>query len=150
MRQRDPNDRFWEKVDQSGDCWLWTASCSSKGYGYFNVGGGRIVRAHRFSYELVNGPIPEGLQLDHRCRVPSCVNPDHLRLATNKQNAEHRGGAGVSPHRDGRWQARVKHNGQDISLGIYETRRDAEHVALGARMVLFTHNDRDRGHGEEG
>lgn len=142
MRKRDPIERFWEKVDQTGDCWLWTAYTDGKGYGQFN-NGDRLIRAHRYSYELTNGPIPDGLQLDHRCRVPSCVNPDHLRLATNKQNAEHKGGIGVSRHRD-QWQASVKHHGRTIYLGLYDSQHDAELVALGARMVLFTYNDKDR------
>lgn len=142
MRKRSTEGRFWEKVDKSGDCWIWTAYIDAKGYGQFNADG-TIVRAHRYAYELENGPIPDGLQIDHRCRVTGCVNPAHLRLATNKQNCEHRGGMGVSLHQ-GKWQASVKHHGRTIYLGVYESQRDAELVAVGARMALFTHNDKDR------
>jgi len=80
--------RFWSKVDFDGPggCWLWTASISSKGYGqsYFK---GVTVIAHRLSYELLIGPIPDGLQIDHLCRVRHCVNSDHLEPVTPMVNA---------------------------------------------------------------
>lgn len=81
--------RFWEKVDASGDCWLWTAAHQGDGYGVFWAAG-RQVGAHRFAYETLVGPIPAGHQLDHLCRVPSCVNPDHLEPVTPRIN-QHRG-----------------------------------------------------------
>jgi len=77
--------RFWERVDASGgedSCWLWIGYIDSKGYGGL---GGR--RAHRIAYELLVGPIPHGLQLDHLCRVTSCINPRHLEPVTNAENA---------------------------------------------------------------
>jgi len=77
--------RFWAKVDQSGDCWLWTGSHQPNGYPKFHaaIGGGY---AHRASYVLNVGPIPEGVTIDHICNHPSCVRPDHLRLATQQEN----------------------------------------------------------------
>lgn len=83
-------ERFWSKVDKSGDCWEWTAY-KLQGYGRFGVGGapkngGRIVYAHRWSYEALVGPIPDGLQLDHLCRNRGCVNPDHLEPVTSREN----------------------------------------------------------------
>jgi len=93
---RDAEQRFWEKVDKRADgCWLWTGSKQTAGYGTFNTGRvgpatSRYVGAHRFSYELANGPIPDGLHLDHLCRTPACVNPDHLEAVTPTINA-HRG-----------------------------------------------------------
>lgn len=79
-------ERFWAKVErvESSECWLWLACQDGKGYGLFWVG--RYVRAHRFAYELLVGPIPEGLQLDHLCRVRHCVNPAHLEPVTNREN----------------------------------------------------------------
>ena len=68
-------------------CWEWTAA-RRKGkwpYGLINVWQ-KILQAHRVSYEAFRGPIPEGLQLDHLCRNPPCVNPDHLEIVTNEEN----------------------------------------------------------------
>lgn len=71
--------RFWTKVyaDPSG-CWLWIAAISSRGYGQFTDSLAKQVSAHRFAYELMVGPIPEGLTIDHLCRVRHCVNPAHM------------------------------------------------------------------------
>lgn len=82
-------NRFWSKVKKTRSCWIWQACLTSRGYGRFNVGasgGCRIVFAHRFSYELLVGPIPKGLELDHVCRNKSCVNPRHLKPVTHRQN----------------------------------------------------------------
>lgn len=79
-------DRFWAKVDKSGDCWLWTAAKNNQGYGVFGIPGNKKVLPHRFSYELVKGPIPLGLTIDHLCRTPLCVNPDHLEAVTHRVN----------------------------------------------------------------
>lgn len=83
-------ERFWAKVDKRGpeDCWLWTAYLKPTGYGEIGLGGRNqpMVHAHRVSYEIANGPIPEGLVIDHLCRVRNCVNPAHLEAVTNKEN----------------------------------------------------------------
>ncbi|WP_220188598.1 HNH endonuclease signature motif containing protein [Streptomyces phytophilus] len=81
--------RFWAKVQPTGFCWEWTAS-KLRGYGQFGLRAGKLVRAHRFAYELLVGPIPEGLELDHLCRNRSCVNPDHLQPVTHRLNAGRR------------------------------------------------------------
>ncbi len=81
------------QVDEGTGCWLWTASRGRSGYGQIQIG--RKSRnghnspalAHRVSYELFVGPIPEGLQLDHLCETRACVNPDHLEPVTNQENA---------------------------------------------------------------
>lgn len=93
-------ERFWAKVDKSGECWIWTGARDSKQYGRFSMGASHhpdgtrrnsMVAAHRFSYEEENGPIPEGPGFHgfcvlHRCDNPSCVRPAHLFLGTNKDN----------------------------------------------------------------
>lgn len=80
-----PVDRFWAKVDKSGECWEWTASRAGGGYGSFTVNG-RGQPAHKFAYELLAGPVPAGLVLDHLCRNRICVRPDHLEPVTEREN----------------------------------------------------------------
>lgn len=79
-------ERFWERVDASGDCWEWTG-CIVRGYGQVAQPGGARRVAHRVSYELLVGSTPEGLELDHLCRNRRCVNPDHLEPVTKSVNA---------------------------------------------------------------
>lgn len=82
------DDRLWSKVDV-GVCWLWTASVRPDGYGQFRDAELRtVVLAHRYVYELLVGPIPDGLTLDHLCRVRHCVNPDHLEPVTRRINIQ--------------------------------------------------------------
>jgi len=79
-------DRFWSKVEKADGCWLWTAYCGKWGYGSFCVGDSMVL-AHRVSYELAYGPIPDGLDVLHRCDNPPCVRPEHLFLGTDLDNA---------------------------------------------------------------
>ena len=95
--------RFWPKVDKDGPvpayrpdlgpCWLWTAATDRDGYGRFSVHSRRLVYAHRFAYESLVGPIADGLTIDHLCRVPPCVNTDHLEPVTRGVNVLR----GISP-----------------------------------------------------
>jgi|ERR1017187_200589 hypothetical protein len=83
-------DRFFSKVDFTGPCWTWTASTGGGGspggdYGQFKAYGKQHY-AHRFSYELLVGPIPGGLNIDHLCRNGLCVNPAHLEPVTQRTN----------------------------------------------------------------
>lgn len=72
-------------VNPSTGCWIWQRGKSSTGYGMVNHGG-RVVGAHRMYYELLVGPIPNGLEIDHLCRVRACVNPDHMEPVTRAEN----------------------------------------------------------------
>jgi hypothetical protein len=145
--------RLWADVDKTGDCWLWTGYTTDKGYGLISVEG-RTVMAHRFAYELLVGPIPDGYDLDHRRTCPKrCVRPTHLRPATRSQNVQNHTGntratsgvRGVSwSRREGKFQARAALNGREYSGGYYATVGEAEAAAVALRNRLHTHNDVDR------
>lgn len=83
-------ERCLEKIEITESCWLWTDAPSRYGYGRLSVGGraGRVRLAHRVVWELLVGPISDGMTLDHLCRVRMCVNPDHLEEVTLKENKE--------------------------------------------------------------
>ncbi len=95
QRRLRPAQRFWSKVNKDGPlsescphlgpCWIWLGRFHSEGYGTFGVNT-RQVFAHRYSWELHNGPISAGLFVCHHCDVPSCSRPDHLFLGTHADN----------------------------------------------------------------
>ena len=73
------------EVDKATGCWLWTRALQPAGYGRISVNG-RLIYTHRAAYEAFVGPIPEGMDIDHLCRVRSCCNPDHLEPVTRREN----------------------------------------------------------------
>jgi hypothetical protein len=86
---KTPEERFWEKVNKTETCWLWTGHTSQNGYGRFWLNK-RNIQAHRFSWGLVNGPVPDGFILCHNCPDgdnPACVRQSHLFLGTNADNS---------------------------------------------------------------
>ena len=87
-RTAPPLDRWIDKVEITGDCWLWTAATERNGYGVFTPAAGDMKQqvAHRFGYEHLVEAVPDGLELDHLCRVRNCVNPDHLEAVTREEN----------------------------------------------------------------
>lgn len=89
-RHVDPVTRFWSYVDKTGMCWLWTGSLDRNGYGCCSAGLCGTRKAHRVAYQLVIGPIPEGLVIDHvaarGCTSKACVNPAHLEAVPNREN----------------------------------------------------------------
>jgi len=155
----DPLKRFWDKVNKDGpvhprlstQCWMWTGSCSGS-YGVILVRG-KYIRAHRFSYSQV-ASLSEDEEIDHICHNVLCVNPDHLRPCTRKQNAENRSGlqrnnvSGVQGVRwdssRNLWVAVVQHYGRRHFVGRFKSLEFAERAVLETRNKLFTFNDRDR------
>lgn len=86
------SERFWAKVERSGECWVWTAMRFRNKQGQPTYGGavvdGRLRTAHRVVWEMLYGPIPAGLMVLHTCDNPPCVRPSHLMLGTHYRNME--------------------------------------------------------------
>jgi hypothetical protein len=123
-------DRFWSKVDKLDDgCWLWTGACNSTGYGQWGVNG-RSRSVHRVAYEALVGPIPDGLTIDHLCRVRPCCNPEHLEPVTIAENT-----ARAHEHR-----TTCRHGAEVIYRKNRVHRRDcAECVVAEAESARFYH-----------
>lgn len=87
-------ERFWKFVqpEPNTGCWLWGGAQNAKGYGHF-WSGTRPTKAHRWAYERFVGIIPDGLTIDHLCRVTCCVNPEHMEVVTSRTNSLRSGNA---------------------------------------------------------
>ena len=154
-----PEERFWVKVDKNGPvpghrpdlgpCWVWTGGKMTSGYGTFYPGGGRgtpQVGAHRFAYEMLREPIPEGMEIDHVCRNKLCVNAanGHLEPVTRTENLRRVPGSFVAenpgktpcpkghPYDEENTRVRVKASGS-VMRSCRQCGRDAAGAARDAR-----------------
>lgn len=143
-------ERFWLRVDQTGSCWEWTGTKNDAGYGRLGQGN-KSTAAHRFSYMLAFGEIPEGQFVDHICHNPGCVRPDHLRLATQQQNQQNRAGAnrnsksgvrGVVPYKDG-WVGIVRCDNRQHRTKTCGTVEEAGEAISALRRELMPYSTRD-------
>jgi hypothetical protein len=123
-RKTNRADYFWARVSKGADCWLWTGPRRKNGYGKMMTSrpNRRWLVAHRFSWELHNGPIPAGMHVCHRCDNPTCVRPDHLFLGTDADNAADK----VSKGRQSRGEDRPL-----AKLTFREVREIRRHYAMG-------------------
>lgn len=149
-RSRTPEEQFTATTARVGDCLEWTGYRTQWGYGQIHVEG-RYVGAHRYAWQRANGPIPDGMNIDHTCHNRACVEIAHLRLATYKQNNENRtmrkstsGVRGVVWDKArGKWKVSISHHGKVINLGRFDDLDEAAEVARVARLAHYTHNDHD-------
>ena len=145
-------ERFFSKVSGEDGCHTWQGTMNTYGYGHFVVSK-KIYRAHRLAYMIAHGSIADGMQIDHTCHNRACVNPEHLRETTHKQNQENRSGArrtsksgirGVYwDSQRNKWGTCITHNNKRISVGRFESLDGAEKAVIQKRRELFTHNDVD-------
>lgn len=138
---------------QVGECRVWIGYKNPEGHGRINVDG-KLAMAHRVAWELENGPIPEGLVIDHKCYNRSCIKVSHLQVVTIRQNCENR--AGVQPssltgvrgvtksRRYGTYVVHVRSQGVRYYGGSFARLEDAEAAAIALRNRVFTNNLADR------
>ncbi|GAA1148111.1 hypothetical protein GCM10009651_36050 [Microbacterium natoriense] len=143
-------ERFWAKVDKSGDCWTWTAA-KTNGYGVFRIKPRNMV-AHKVSYIWAHGPVPKGYEVDHMCFNRSCVNPAHLRLLTHQENGQNRTGANTNSKSgvrgvywaQGQWIARACIGPKTILVGRFDDLGEAERAITEWRIEHMPVSLRDR------
>jgi len=136
------------RVQTDTGCHIWTGAIKTSGYGCISINK-KVHYAHRLAYEQTNGPIPDGLVIDHTCHRKACVNPAHMQAVTTKQNSENvgkparaaSGYRGVHFHNQrNQFVARVRHNGQMFHGGYFDSAEDANAAAIELRNRLFTNN----------
>lgn len=142
--------RFYIWVDKGADCWEWQGAVTPGGYGRTSIGGQGELMAHRLAWVIEHGSIDASRVVDHACHNKLCVNPAHLRLATQKQNSEHvkpvrasSGYRGVHARGD-KFVVTVGHNRKNHYGGLFSSAEAANEAAIALRNRLFTHNLLDR------
>lgn len=126
------------------ECLVWTGHINNEGYGHIKAKG-KVTRVHRLAWENVNGPVPEGMILDHICHNRACFNIDHLRLATAYDNQANRSGANKNSRtgvrnvtiKRGRYQVRVNYHGITHYGGVFADISAATTAAELLRSKLF-------------
>ena len=120
--------RFVRSCQTKGECIIWIRGQHEHGYGTFSPIKQRRVMAHRFAYEFFRGPIPEGLELDHLCRVTACVNPWHLEPVTHKVNVLR--GVGLLANRARQTHCKLGHPFTPENTYRFKTSRKCRTCAL--------------------
>lgn len=144
-RYATPEESFAARTAWNGDCLEWTTYKTPKGYGKLRVGN-TMKSVHRYAFEKANGPIPDGMWIDHTCHNRACVNVEHLRLADPTENARNRAGATVQsstgvrnvyPRSNGTFRVSFGVNKKLVGFGTYPTLEEAASVAEEKRKELF-------------
>lgn len=133
--QRLVLERLMHRSDPVGDCWVWGGALGSNGYGYIRYEGSSKL-THRVTYELLVGPIPAELEIDHLCRNTGCINPEHLEAVSHAENV--RRGEG------GRYWSRRTHCSKGHRYTDANTRLDRK----GARVCRICTREYDRARNE--
>ena len=136
---------FWKKVDKNRigtGCWHWIGSRGKSGYGHFKFNE-KTKRAHRISWEIVNGEIPHGFDILHKCDTPPCVNPSHLRIGTKSDNSQDREdkGRGGDMNGENNGFCKLTRNKviairQEYALGTTTSRRLAKSFGVSKTTIL--------------
>lgn len=142
---RTLEERFWRKVEKGDidECWEWKGANNGKGYGQIGYNG-KVKRAHRISYEINIGEIPEGMQIDHICGNRSCVNPHHLRIATPTQNNINRKNKNSNKlkgcyfsNRRKKWCACIGKDNRMIIIGYFKTEIEAHNAYCDTALSMY-------------
>ena len=130
----EENQLFWDKVDTYGVCWEWIAGKTGRGYGQFKTGH-KNIPAHKYSYALLVGPVPEGKQLDHLCRNRACVCPDHLEIVTNRENVLR--GSGVTAQNARKTHCLRNHpfDGDNLRISVRDGSRACKQCERDRRVI---------------
>lgn len=139
------HESMWDvSTERRGDCLIWTGDVQASGYGRIYVDGVRVP-VHRYAWERANGPIPDGMVIDHTCHTPACVEASHLRPVTHARNMQNRSGAqrnsasgirNVYRRKNG-FAVQIQVNRKPVYFGTYATEREAAEVAEARRRELF-------------
>lgn len=149
-RFKTPEESFAYRTERQGHCLIWVGNLHHSGYGVIAING-KPYAAHRYAWERANGPIPEEMEVDHRCFNRACCELSHLRLVRRKQNGENLSGPkvtsksgirGVSWRKEtGKWAVQVMHKRRNYRGGYFDDLAEAEAAAIALRARLFTHSD---------
>jgi len=138
-KQKPRHERFYERVDKSDDCWIWTGVINHKrgGYGHFYDDDTRLRRAHRVAWEMEHGLITEADVVMHTCDTPACVRLDHLRLGTQVENLtdmrwKGRGAVPLPEHGADRYNAKLD---EEKVRGLRRAKAEGRSIADLARQM---------------
>ena len=126
-----PEERFWHYVNKNakGGCWEWTGGCTRQGYGRYTIHHNlRTVGAHKYSWELHKGEVPDKLLVLHKCNNRKCVNPRHLYVGTQKQNMKDRSEHGNLVIGENHWKSKLTWEDVDKIREMYASGKFSQSV----------------------